>query len=156
MEFLKQESSYRHLKRRSKGNKERNSNDYSEGCGRFRQKAKFKVNVVAPIRISSVNVENAQTIKVVLAEAQKLKTPTFSVQHKKLQNGKYYKSSVISGIQTTDNKTYTLKLKNAEEIEENDIVRVTAVGLVGSSVKEASYSSGIFTYNEEKQYKSNA
>ena len=122
----------------------------ADGSGK---KAKFKVNVVAPIRINSVSVENAQTIKVVLAEAQKLKTPTFSVQHKKLQNGKYYKSSIISGIQTTDNKTYTLKLKNAKEIEENDIVRVTAVGLVGSSVKEASYSSGIFTYNEEKQYK---
>lgn len=122
----------------------------ADGSGK---KAKFKVNVVAPIQISSVNFENTQTIKVVLAEAQKLKTPTFSVQYKKLLNGKYYKSSVISGIQTTDNKTYTLKLKNAEEIEENDIVRVTAVGLVGSSIKEAAYSSGIFTYNEERKYK---
>ncbi len=121
----------------------------ADGSGK---KASFKVNVLEPIKISSISMQNMLSIKVVLQSPQKLSLSNFTVYNKILSQGTYNRRCVVDNIYTKDNKTYLLTLNTNYSIVENSFVKVAVKGLVGSASKETHYSYGKFTYNDETIY----
>lgn len=121
----------------------------ADGSGK---KASFKVNVLEPVKISSISMPNMLTIKVVLQKAQKLSISDFSVYNKIFNYGTYNRRCVVDSIYTKDNKTYILTLNTNSDIIENTYIKVAVKGLVGSASKEMRFSYGKFTYNDETVY----
>ena len=117
-------------------------------------KKTMTVVVKNPIKVTSVSVINASTIKVDLSEAQALTLSNFTVKLNKTGKGNYNKPCKLDNIASADNKSYLLVLDSSNIIRNQENVQVTVSGLWGSntSVGTTSYNEGTFQYTEEINY----
>ncbi|MBQ4069665.1 MAG: Ig-like domain-containing protein [Lachnospiraceae bacterium] len=101
-----------------------------DGSGK---KATCVVTVINPNSIAGVKVINSEIVEVTLAYSQKLSKANFAVHKKFFDRGNYLSSSEIDYVETSDNKTYVIYLK--DRITYQDYVRVSISGLSGVNGK---------------------
>lgn len=118
-----------------------------------KKKLKCKVTVKAknstkknattiPVKIAKVTIVNPETLQVVLTSAQALSVGNFTVRKKTVGYGRYNKVLSITGVTTTDKKTYTIKLNSENSVvNEGEYLQVTVKGLkvTGTAVAETVY-----------------
>lgn len=123
----------------------------ADGSGK---KATFKVKVLNPVTIASVSAVDANAVQVTLSAAQALTKDNFVVKTKYRANGEYVTTANIHEVQTSDNKTYTIILKDDSTLGNGYTVQVTVAGLNGSGTlsAEAVYSEGIFAFQRSELY----
>lgn len=115
----------------------------ADGSGK---KATFKVTVLNPVTIADVKAIDSYAVQVTLSEAQALTKDNFSVKKKDSAKGEYVTNANILSVETSDNKTYLIVLKDNSKLYEGDMVQVTVSGLNGSGTlsAETMYTEGIF------------
>ncbi len=87
-------------------------------------------NKVTAVKVDSLKVMNPETLQLVLTSAQKLSVVNFTVKTKVYGHGKFNKKLTVVSVNSTDQKTYIIKLDTAgSQISYNEFVQVTITGL---------------------------
>ncbi len=109
---------------------------------------------VTSVKVASVSVLNPCTIEVSLTGAQTLTASNFTVKAKIIPQGIYNKICAIDNISTKDKIHYTVTLKSESRLHSLEKVQVTVTGLTGTgtSVAEALYDEGAFSYQNYEIY----
>ncbi len=100
-----------------------------------KKKATCTVQVKNPITVSSLEFIDQIRIKVVLSEPKSLQDSAFVVKEKWIQTGTYNLTRKISNVETKDNKTYIITLK--EIMYQGGYYSVSVLGITGT--KESQY-----------------
>ena len=122
-----------------------------------KKKATCKVTVKQIYSIKSVQVINPKVVRVTLDKARSLKASNFSLSKKENSNAKCYRTLSVARVNNSNNTVYDLVLstdydsiyydrydgdyysEDANEINDNDYVRVNIPTLNGAKVKETLY-----------------
>jgi hypothetical protein len=117
----------------------------ADGSGK---KASCTVTVKKSNSIASVTALDKYTLRVTLADAQKLAASKFKVAQKDYDRGTYGYNFAIESVLTSDNKNYYITL-DKDSLDLGAKIRISVTGLTGTKgavTKETVYSYGKKTY----------